>query len=337
MAVHLIFVGAGIYLFLHITRWYFSRKWIDVSNYENLSSKTLTGKIIIITGGNTGLGKDVASDLAKRGATVIIGCRNKIQGEATAQIINENVGHCAVKFMLIDLASILSIRNFVQEFLANYSKLDCLICNAGVWVPMEKHLKTKDGYEIHFGINHLGHHLLVKLLMDALKRTEDSRVVVVSSSLMSSGVVEADHIDVYNGRKLDPIDTKRPSYAPIGYCDSKLMNGLFVKQLAEIETNITTVAVCPGWCKTNLARHVSIPIYKKLLFLPFMFMFMRTSSQGANNIIYCAIKNVNELKNGGFYRDGIIQEKENSRLETLKNEGVSQRLWELSERLCEQK
>ena len=336
MAVHLIYVGAGIYLFLYISRWFFTRKWIDVSRDLNLASKKLTGKIVVITGGNTGLGKDVASDLAKRGAIVIIACRNKEQGEETARKINKDVGNSAVKFMFIDMASLDSIKNFANTFLADYSKLDCLICNAGVWSPMEKELKTIDGYEIHFGTNHLGHHFLVKLLTDTLKTTIDSRVVIVSSGLMSSGVVDLENIDVYNGRKSDPINVKRPSYAPRGYCDTKLMNGLFAKQLASNEKNITTVAVCPGWCKTNLARNVSIPIYKRLLFLPFMFMFMRTSNQGANNIIYCAIQDVSQLQGGGFYRDGAILEKENSKLETLKNEGVSQKLWLLSERLCKE-
>ena len=89
MAVHLIYVGAGIYLFLYISRWFFTRKWIDVSRDLNLASKKLTGKIVVITGGNTGLGKDVASDLAKRGAIVIIACRNREQGEETARKINK--------------------------------------------------------------------------------------------------------------------------------------------------------------------------------------------------------------------------------------------------------
>ena len=197
MAEHLIFVGAGIYLFLHISRWFFTRKWIDVSRNLELSSKKLNGKIVVITGGNTGLGKDVASDLAKRGALVIIACRNKLQGEETARKINNDVGNSAVKFMFIDMASLDSIKNFANTFLANYSKLDCLICNAGVWSPMEKELKTKDGYEIHFGVNHLGHYLLVKQLTNALQTTKDSRIVVVSSGLMSSGVVDIDNIDVF--------------------------------------------------------------------------------------------------------------------------------------------
>ena len=336
MVLQFLFLGAGIYSFLYASRWFFTRKWIDVSRDPNLSKKQMTGKVIIITGGNTGLGKDVAFDLARRGATVILACRNETLGEDTATIINRDIGTSTVKFMSMDLASLNSIALFADEFLAQYSQLDCLICNAGVWEPMENELKTKDGYEIHFGVNHLGHFLLVKLLTNALQRTKNSRIVVVSSGLMSSGVVDIDNIDVFNGRKTDPLAIKRPAYAPRGYCDTKLMNGLFVKELAEVEKNVTSVAVCPGWCKTNLARHVVIPIFKKVLFLPFMFMFMRTSSQGANNIIYCAIQDVDKLISGGFYRDGKIQVKEDSKLDTMKSEGVCQKLWLLSEKLCQE-
>ena len=336
MVLQFLFLGAGIYSFLYASRWFFTRKWIDVSRDPNLSKKQMTGKVIIITGGNTGLGKDVAFDLARRGATVILACRNETLGEDTATIINRDIGTSTVKFMSMDLASLNSITLFADEFLAQYSQLDCLICNAGVWEPMENELKTKDGYEIHFGVNHLGHFLLVKLLTNALQKTKNSRIVVVSSGLMSSGVVDIDNIDVFNGRKTDPLAIKRPSYAPRGYCDTKLMNGLFVKELAEVEKNVTSVAVCPGWCKTNLARHVIIPIFKKVLFLPFMFMFMRTSSQGANNIIYCAIQDVDKLISGGFYRDGKIQVKEDSKLDTMKSEGVCKKLWLLSEKLCQE-
>ena len=198
---------------------------------------------------------------------------------------------------------------------------------------MEKGLKTADGYEIHFGVNHLGHFLLVQLLTDCLHRANDSRVIVVSSGLMSSGVLDIDNIDIFNGRKPDPKDRSRRSFAPTGYCDSKLMNGLFVKELANRDKKITTVAVCPGWCKTDLARHVDIPFYKKLLMLPFMFMFMRSCNQGANNIIFVAIQNIEKLQNGCFYRDGKVQTRENNKLESLKEEGMSKKLWTFSEQL----
>lgn len=325
----------GVSAVLYISRWVFTRKWINVTHDPNLKAKSLKGKTVLITGGNTGLGRSVALDLARRGADeVILACRNVLQGNEVARSITESTGNINVKCMLLDLASLESIRNFVKNFLNDHTQLDCLICNAGVWVPMEQGLKTADGYEMHFGVNHLGHFSLIKLLSDCLHKANDSRIIVVSSGLMTSGVVDIDNIDVYNGRRSDPKDKSRGSFIPTGYCDSKLMNGMFVKELAKCDKKITTVAVCPGWCKTDLARHVYIPFYRKLLMLPFMFMFMRSCDQGANNIIFAAVQDTEKLQNGGFYRDGKLQKRENDKLESLKDKRVSEDLWHLTEQLC---
>ena len=335
MVLDILLAGVGVSAFLYISRWTFTRKWINVKDDPNLNSKSLKGKTVLITGGNTGLGGSVALDLATRGADeVIIACRNVLKGNEVARSIIESTGNINVKCMLLDLASLESVRQFVDNFLIDHTQLDCLICNAGVWVPMENGIKTADGYEIHFGVNHLGHFLLFKLLSDCLHKETNSRVVVVSSGLMSSGVLHMDNIDIFQGRKPEPSDKGRKSFAPTGYCDSKLMNALFVKELANRDEKITTVAVCPGWCNTDLARNVDIPFYKKLLMLPFMFIFMRSCNQGANNIIFAAIQDIDKLQNGSFYRDGKVQTRENEKLELLKEEGVSRKLWTLSEQLC---
>merc|ERR1719412_1670586 len=290
-----------------------TRKWINVAKDPDLKVKSLAGKTIVITGANTGLGRSLAFDLAKRGAeNIILACRNVAKGDDVVRDIIKSTGNLNVKCMSLDLASLDSIREFVASFLKDHAKLDCLVCNAGVWVPMEQGQKTADGFEIHFGVNHLGHFLLVKLLQDCLQQSTECRVVVVSSGLMNAGVVDMNNIDVYNGRKANPNNKdKRISFAPTGYCDSKLMNGLFAKELANRCHKIKAVAVGPGWCKTDLARHVRFPIYKKMFMLPFMLMFMRSSNQGADNIIYTVIQDVAKLENGGFYRDGKTQKKEN--------------------------
>ena len=242
MVLAILVASIGVSTFLYVSRWLFAKKWINIAQDPNFNSKLLNGKTVIITGGNAGLGKSAALDLAKRGSVeIIIACRNVDQGKQTVKSISESTGNVNVKFMLLDLASLDSVRNFVNNFLLNHDKLDCLVCNAGVWVPMDKRLKTEDGYEIHFGVNHLGHYLLVNLLSKALLKVIDSRVVIVSSGLMSSGVVDIDNIDIFNGRKPDLADKNRPSYAPTGYCDSKLMNGLVVKELANRYKNITCV------------------------------------------------------------------------------------------------
>ncbi|HET8705508.1 MAG TPA: SDR family NAD(P)-dependent oxidoreductase, partial [Pseudomonadales bacterium] len=137
-------------------------------------------KIIVITGGNSGIGKATAKALARAGATVIIACRDAYKAHDAVAEIQADTGSSKVEFMPLDLADFNSIRNFTQLFLAKYSKLHVLINNAGV-IFLRKNL-TENGFEAQFGINHLGHFLLTNLLLDTLKKSAPSRIITVSSA-----------------------------------------------------------------------------------------------------------------------------------------------------------
>ena len=160
-----------------------------------------------------------------------------------------------------------------------------------------------------------------------------TRVVVVSSSLMNSGQLDLTSHDHWRtGRQVDP--SKR-SHAPSGYCDSKLMNALFTRELASRVTGkgVGAVCVCPGWCYTDLARHTGINIWKKILLAPIAFMFMRSARQGAANIIHAVMEEEDKLVPGGFYRDKKVTEAEAGKLAGLTE--VQTRLWQESEQLTE--
>ena len=135
-----------------------------------------------------------------------------------------------------------------------------------------------------------------------------------------------DNIDFLNGRP--QTDTGRMSFAPTGYCDSKLMNGLFVREWSKREPKIPAFAVGPGMCKTDLARNVHIPLSRKLMMLPFLFLFVRTSHQGAQNIIHATIEDLDKLQNGGFYRDGKLSKPENEKLDSMSD--TAKKLYETS-------
>ena len=261
--------------------------------------------------------------MAKRNpAAVILACRNVVAGNEAAKAIMANTGHSNVKCMLLDLASLESVRYFAQELIKEHPTVDVLVANAGVWVPMDQRSKTSDGFEIHYGVNHLGHFLLFNLLKDSGL----TRVVVVSSGLMHSGKVDLETLDWHNGRYLDkPKGTK---FAPTGYCDSKLMNVLFAKELVNRFPHIEAMSVCPGWCKTDLARHVYIPFYKKILFIPAAFMFMRSAYQGAQNLLFGVLVDGQNFKNGGFYRDGHLAFKDDKKAD--KKDEVGSKLWDVS-------
>ncbi|XP_023339813.1 retinol dehydrogenase 11 [Eurytemora carolleeae] len=149
---------------------------------------------------------------------------------------------------------------------------------------------------------------------------------------MRQGKYEPEKYDHFiAGRSLDP--GVKPGFAPTGYCDSKLMNALFTKQLAEkTGSSVTSVCVCPGWCYTQLARSIRIPFYKKFLFLPIAFIFMRSAVRGAHNIIHGAVEETSNLINGGFYRECKVSVEDNTRLDGLNESALN--LWESSEKLC---
>ena len=225
----------------------------------------LTGRVVIVTGGNAGLGEETALDMASRGATVVLACRSSQGATEAVNRIRNKTGNKEVHYMHLDLADLASVRQFAEELLEKYSEIHCLVLNAGVWVPMDQKMKTSQGFEIHAGVNHLGHFLLTSLLLERLTQSAPSRIVVVSSGLSSQGRLDFDQWDHFREGRLPEPGSK--SLAPTGYCDSKLMNVMFSKELASRLSGrgVTTVSVCPGWCKTELARHTGIKTYQELI------------------------------------------------------------------------
>ena len=155
----------------------------------------------------------------------------------------------------------------------------------------------------------------------------------MSSGLMNSGQLDLTGHDHWKtGRQTDP--SKR-SHAPSGYCDSKLMNALFTRELASrvAGKGVGAVCVCPGWCYTDLARHTGLNVWKKILFAPIAFMFMRSARQGAANINWAVVEEEDKLVPGGFYRDKKVTEAEAGKLTGLAE--MQTRLWKESEQLTE--
>ena len=147
------------------------------------SKARIDGKTVVITGGNTGIGKETALELACRGGRIIIGCRDVTKGSVAVSEIKKHSQNQNVSFKHLDLASKRSIKQFSQEILEQESRIDILVLNAGVMFT--PYSTTEDGFELQFGVNHLGHFFLTYLLLDRLKSSSSDggggRVVVVSS------------------------------------------------------------------------------------------------------------------------------------------------------------
>uniref|UniRef100_A0A4W4G0H2 Uncharacterized protein n=1 Tax=Electrophorus electricus TaxID=8005 RepID=A0A4W4G0H2_ELEEL len=194
------------------------KKWIAGGGCY--SSVRLDGRTVIITGANTGIGKETACDMAKRGARVVMACRDFIKAEKAAAEIQRSTGNVNVVVRQLDLASLISVRKFVHEFITTEDRLDILINNAGVM--MCPHSLTEDGFETQFAVNHLGHFLLTLLLLDVLKRSAPSRVINVSSIAHKGGKIHFDDLNF----------NQKPYNALVSYRQSKLANVLFTQELS---------------------------------------------------------------------------------------------------------
>jgi NAD(P)-dependent dehydrogenase (short-subunit alcohol dehydrogenase family) len=230
----------------------------EFNNWVLSNTESQKGKKVLITGANSGIGYYTALGLAKVGADVVIAGRNEVKmKEAVDKICKEDIAG-SVTYGIIDLSSMESIRKFVKEFNSTHSKLDILINNAGVMMPPES--KTKEGFELQFGVNFLGHFLLTHLLFDQLKAAKNSRVVTLSS-IAHRGAT----IDFENLRLQKPYDLKREYY------QSKLADLVFAIELGKRFNrkgeNIISVACHPGFTKTELQRHIDPEILKKMKFM----------------------------------------------------------------------
>lgn len=159
-----------------------------INGTECPSNARIDGKTVLITGGNTGIGKVTAEELASRGGRVIIACRDSKRAAAAVAEIKTKTGNNEVFYKKLDLASTDSIRKFAGEILEQEQRLDVLILNAGVMFTPP--MKTEDGFEFQFGVNHLGHFLLTHLLLERLRESAPSRVVVVASIAHGAGSLD---------------------------------------------------------------------------------------------------------------------------------------------------
>ncbi|KAJ8289109.1 hypothetical protein COCON_G00017680 [Conger conger] len=253
-----------------------------------LSKARLDGKTVLITGANTGIGKETACDLAARGARVIMACRNVEKGEEAAFEIRSKVSGAQVEVRELDLADTCSIRAFAQRFLKEVNHLHILINNAGVM--MCPYTKTTDGFEMQIGVNHLGHFLLTNLLIGLLKRSAPARIVVVSSLAHNFGWIrfhDLQSLGSYN--------------SGLAYCQSKLANVLFTRELArKLEgSGVTVNSVHPGSVKSELARHSTT---MSLLFTLFA-VFLKTPRAGAQTSVYCAVAEELHSVSGRHFSD----------------------------------
>ena len=270
----------------------------------------LAGQTLLITGGNTGIGLAAARNFAGRGARIHLACRSRAKGEAAVAAITAETGNHQVGYLPLDLADLDSVRACAADFLARDEPLHVLVNNAGV---AGRQGLTQDGFELMFGINHVGHFVLTTALLDRLAASAPARVVTVSSDAHYN----APGIDFEAVRRRTRHLTGLPEYAV-----SKLANVLFSQELARRTAGrgVTTYALHPGVVASDIWRRVPWPVR------PLMTRRMLTTEQGARTPVYCATAPELAEVTGRFYLN--CHEADPSRVATPE---LARTLWERSE------
>ncbi|HAS43226.1 MAG TPA: short-chain dehydrogenase [Microscillaceae bacterium] len=223
-----------------------NKKW----NTNDIASQE--GKVFLVTGANSGLGLGTTKVLAAKGAKVVMTARNIEKGKQALREVKQVDPQAKVALMQLDLADLQSIEQFTTEFKRNFQQLDVLINNAGVMMPNER-LTTKQGLEVQFGTNHIGHFVLTQQLLPVLENTPNARIVTLSSL-----VAKMSKADIY----WDDLQWEK-SYDKMGaYAQSKLSNLMFALELDQrlkaTNSQVISLAAHPGYTATNLQQHMGL-------------------------------------------------------------------------------
>ena len=250
----------------------------------------MRGKRVFITGGNSGIGLVTASELAKRGAEIVLACKPSKKTDLAVSSLN-SVSSVPVINLEVDLASLESVRNLAAQFLEKFDSIDVLINNAGIFPPKQKF--TEDGFEMQFGVNHLAHFLLTNLLLDCLERNSPSRVITVSSMLHKKGEIAFESFRGYE--KYVSSDA---------YNNSKLCNVLFALELAarKAGSGVTSNVLHPGAVSTDIVRDLPW-IVRKIIGILFM-----SPEKGAKTTVMLASDPTLEKQTGNYYNQTKLEE-----------------------------
>ena len=286
--------------------------------FKNNTSDLMKGKICIVTGANSGIGKATSLGLAKMGATIVMVCRNKERGEKALNEIKEEINDDSADLMLVDLSSQKEIYDFVKDYKTRYQKLHVLINNAGV--NLSKRTMTEDGIETTFAVNTIAPFLLNNLLLDTLQKSSPSRIINVVSSVHARSF----HFDDLYGEK---------HYHQIRiYSQSKLATILLSYELTRrIEgSSVTVNCVHPGYVKTNMVRN-----FRKFVkyFYHLVGLFLSSPKRGARGSIYLASSPEVEGVTGKFFN----KKKETKTNKASYDKNLAREVWKLCTDLTEGK
>ncbi len=285
---------------------------------SNLDTQAMQGKIVLITGANSGIGKETARGLAKMGATVVMACRNVTRAVAVCEAIKRESGNAQTEVMQLDLTSLRSIRELVGQFCEKHQQLNVLINNAGIMCGGGG--ETEDDFHRVMATNYLGPFLLTNLLLPLLKQTKEARIINVSSIAHLWGRID-----------LNDLNLKKRFRLSGAYSSSKLALIFFTQELSERlkQTDITVNALHPGVVATDIYRIGPEDSWYQALFRKVLSLVMISPQDGAQTSIYLASSDdVRGVTGKYFYKlnPSFVSPK-------CRDIKLQKGLWQLSEKL----
>ncbi len=265
-------------------------------------NKDLSGKTYIVTGANSGVGLETTRQLVRQGAHVVLACRRVDAGTEAAATMTILPGSTEV--MRLDLADLQTVRDFVAEFTAKHDQLHGLACNAGMANMSGDLHRTKEGFETTIGISYFGHFLLTELLLDMLKATPDSRMVIVSSVVHAGSPNNRPAVDLS-----DPNWERRDFKNMQAYAEAKVASVLYAKELAGrvAGSNLSVFSVHPGWARSNFGS--GGPLWMRAamgVMRPFTRFMSDSNEESAQTSLHCLISDDAPQHSGAYFSQSSV-------------------------------
>jgi NAD(P)-dependent dehydrogenase (short-subunit alcohol dehydrogenase family) len=282
---------------------------------------SMRGKVVVVTGSNTGIGLETAVGVAAREATTVLACRNRAKAETAATEVTKRTWNDDVHVVDLDLADLASVKKAADEVRTRWDRLDVLVNNAGgTW---SAHQLTAQGFEYTLGVNHLGHFYLTNLLLDRLQASAPSRVVSVTS---------AGHHFAAKGMRFDDLQSEKRYDGMEAYCRAKLANLLFTRELArrtaQSEAEVTANAAHPGWVRSRFGMDgdlSGVTGFGIRLIRPFQI----SPKRGARTSVYLATSPDVAAKTGEYW----VRSKPGHMSRHARDDAAAAQLWGESEKL----
>ncbi|MXY77800.1 MAG: SDR family NAD(P)-dependent oxidoreductase [Acidimicrobiia bacterium] len=264
--------------------------------------KDVSGKVYIVTGANSGVGLETTRQLVRQGGHVVMACRRVEAGEEEAKTFGGLKGGWEV--MGLDLADLQSVRDFVTSFCDSYERLDGLVCNAGAVFMGSEAAYTVDGFEKTIGVNYLGHFLLTELLLDVLKKSSPSRMVIVSSVVHAGRPTNRPQIH------FDDLHYRERRYRAFdAYAEAKVADVLYAKELAERlrDAGVSAFSVHPGWARSNFGSGGNLLMRTLLTIMrPLTRGLSDSNEDSAQTSLHCLLSDSASDHSGAYFSQSSV-------------------------------